>query len=196
MIHAIVEYINLQLRARALEDARFANAVLHPVASPQQRGSGANMDQVPAYFINGATEYITPNDLHPVTLWHSNLGITYPPSPLTSMGGNLDFVRTFSMAMLVIANRDRIKIAAEDLELLLIEALPATMPKADLPSLKVKILNIRHQVSSFKTAELYQREFRSPKNLLKPQHVMLEVRYQIEATYTKGCLTIECFCNS
>lgn len=189
MIPQIVDYINSQLRVKNLAADRFANAVFNAIGITQLRSNTSGQyDALPFIFKDGKIHEIAPADSNVLTLWHKNLGALYTPNKQQYGDKNDIIVRTLQLSILVICNLNRILMTAEELELLISDALPTAIPKTLMESLRLTSCVISHQGSNFNSSELYLREFRTPEYKLKPHHQMLEVRYRIECTFRQGCI--------
>lgn len=189
MIAQIVDYVNTTLRAGGLSADRFANASINGIAFSQLRDNGQGQyDALPVLLKDGRLQDVAVTDLHEITLWHKNQGSIPAPNKQQYGDANNILVRSVQMAMLVVCNLVRMKMNAEDIDLLIIDSFPSQLPKTMINSLKISTCVITLQGTNFNSAELYLREFRTSEYKLKPHHQMLEVRYKIECTFRQGCI--------
>lgn len=99
---------------------------------------------------------------------------------------------TSEMVLTVISFTSKVNLIADQLEALFLAGFPVAMSKPFTEALKMQSINVDVISSAFDNVSIFNTEYRGQTYFLKPQTVMFQIRYRIEATYSKTCLTLCC----
>lgn len=195
-ISNIVDWINVQLKANALKDARFQLGTLNGLAQLIPY-SEAGKDTITKFSpaIPGTKKLIVPEDKQSIIAYHRLIRNSYSTAQQSAQFGNGNSLTACisDMLMIVMADSERLKLSQPELEALIVQGLPQAMPKADKEPLQLINVLVSNYESNFETIQIYNQEYRGVVFNAVPSFFMIGIKYRIEATFKKGCFQI-CDC--
>jgi hypothetical protein len=185
--HEIVTFINSELVARQFNAARFQKGSIDAIAELIEVDEETKPCIVDQY---GDATYMGIDDTKPFQVYHRVI------SPDAEWDGEQDFgdlkniKETTTMLMVVMGDRNRLQLTAEDIKTGIVAALPLELPTSTLNSLGLKKANIIPGQFNWDKGEVYRGEFNLKENLLKTNTIMFSFSYTIETVYDQSCFTI------
>lgn len=192
MLNCIVEIINSSLKEKAFNDKRFQKVAAYKVSKSlpyKSEDSGQGYSYLPTEINDkGDGVALTPDDRFPVMVYHKMYSTANSNAP-SQYGNSNDIVRrTFQMSMIIFAQRDKIKMSEDLLELNIIYGMPSKLSKTQLADLKLRNVTITLGSTDFNSLSLFLREYNTKKYYLKPSYLFFEMRYTIECDVHKACI--------
>jgi hypothetical protein len=132
---------------------------------------------------------ISIDDNYPFQLYHRILGIEGEEDE-AGYGQDIDVIERCSMQMVIIFNREIIRLKKEDIVSGVFSSLITGISKANMASLNINECNISYGNFNLNYEDVYNAEYNLGEYLLKPQTVMVALPYEIEVKYRKGCIQI------
>ena len=185
-LDTIVGYINTGLKAGNFASNRFQRGKFYGIAELLKLEEGTMPCSVSD---NGQATKISIDDNYPFQLYHRIENIEGEESE-ESFGDDLDVTETASMRMVVVFNREIIRLKKEDIVSAVFSSLITGISKADMTSLNIYECNISYGTFELNYEDVYNTEYNLGEYLLKPQTVMIALPYEIETKYRKGCIQI------
>jgi hypothetical protein len=186
--HQIVSYINSELSANQFNSSRFQKGSIDAIAELILTDEGETKPAIVDRF--GECTYVGIDDTKPFQIYHRVLS----PSTewdLESDFGNLKNIKEKTdMLMVVMGDRNRLQLTAEDIKTGIVAALPLEIPDSELNSLGLKKANIIPGVFNWDKRDVYNREFTLQENMLKTNSIMFSFSYQIETVIDQSCFTL------
>lgn len=190
MIDLIVKGLNSGIASR-LNSAKFAGSRFLGIACSYIKQLQESQVGLSPYIIddNGEGKEVVIDDRYPLTIFHKNNGCSYKQDQTKTRGSEIGYIKSSQMSMILIASRRKLRLSPEMLEAYLSDNIPSTV---DLTNHKVKA-SIRLQGSNFSCERIYMQEWQGA-TLISPDIILVEMKYQIDCTYFKGCVDFTC-CN-
>lgn len=138
---------------------------------------------------NGEATMIDIDDLYSLMMYHKLDSITNSTEKLAMGDGQGNPVESANMALIVFAFRDKVKCGVDMLEAVIKDKLPDV--RANIRNNTGALLQnsiFRAGNSTFDKITLLGREYSSIP--LLPELLVFELKYRIDSTWRKGCLTI------
>jgi hypothetical protein len=186
--HEIVTFINSELVANHFGSKRFQKGSFDGIAEliidDAEETKPCTVDRY------GDATYLGIDDTKPFQVYHRVI------RPDAEWDGEQDFgdlkniKETSEMLMVVMGDRARLQLTAEDIKTGIVAALPLELPKSTLNSLGLKKANIIPGQFNWDKAEVYKGEFNLKETMLKTNTIMFSFSYQIETVYDQSCFTI------
>jgi hypothetical protein len=186
--HEIVTYINAQLVTNQFSAARFQKGSIDAIAELVLTDEGETKPGVVDRF--GEVTYCGIDDTKPFQIYHRVI------RPNSEWGteqdfGDLKYIKeTTDMLMVVIGDRNKLQLTAEDIKTGIVAALPLELPDSQLNSLGLKTANIIPGNFNWNKIEVYGSEFNLKTVELKPNTIIFSFSYQIETAYNQSCFEI------
>lgn len=185
----IVKYINDQLAAGAFSDKRFQGSLYHGIAESKSELKDDNLISWPVI----DDKAITPDDKHPLIIYHRIASTAVVAPPREQFGrGNTVLQRTARMQMLIIGMSKRISLGTDEIDLMVMAALPDKLDADSLKNLSLKSCSINVAGSVFHSQSVYVSEFPGIAKPLPPNAFMLQVNYTIGCTFDAKCINPLC----
>ncbi len=190
----LVKYVNDTLVENAMQDKRFDGAGLYGIATqvPFAGDDGIAYKQV---ILAEDGEVILDDCFYdqtePLRLFHIINNSSYSADPLESFGNGMAFRRTCSMSIVCFADRKRIQMSGEDLEMLLYAGMPTKVPSNELPQ-GIKNCTISPSGSQLNQAVVMYDRFKLNDHSLEPDAVLIEFKYILEYTADRSCIQLFC----
>jgi hypothetical protein len=185
--HEIVSFINSELRTKQFNASRFQkgsfNEIAELVLDDEETKPGVINN-------SGDVEYVGIDDTYPFIIYHR---VISPDAEWTSEQdfGNLRNIKeTTKMLMVVMGDRNRLQLTAEDIKTGIVAALPLELPGSELNSLGLKSANIIPGEFNWDRLEVYRGEFNLKEPKLNTNTIMFSFSYQIETVYDQSCFAI------
>jgi hypothetical protein len=193
----IVKLINTGLKANALSDARFAAGQLFGIATPvvREKLSGGQRETLPCIYDADEPQYIGIDDSYPIMIYHRLLRNTTRPAPAAQQfGDGQKFVQgNATLAMIVYADRLKIKMSPDALEALIAVGTQDEIPKTSYPSKGFSSMLVIPVETNFNTPAVFAQEYPNASFFLKPESILFQITYNVASQYRKDCLGI-CGC--
>ena len=197
-VHQIVKYINDSLMEGVFSDKRFSGSGVYGIATqvPRAIDSEGHYDIVMPIIDESGNTVLDDafyNQNEPMRIFHRIISSGYSPDQPASFGSNMESKRTIGMGMVIFADKKRVQINAEDLDLMAHIEMPRIVPKSMMQA-GYGQMSISHQQTELNQVILFGQLFRKYDFTLEPQVVLLELKYSIEYTATAACIKSLC-CN-
>lgn len=188
---SIICIINAQLKDKlGVTDADYFGLAEYML----QKQDDQTTYKVPGIFAdNGELQYVGFDDVRALRLYHRiSAPIGYTVAPNTGRGSSYgDDVRTDTISLIVMANRDLLKINPDRLEYSVAAALPQKLSGAELTGLDatgVKLTKLQSNIDSY---TIFNQEFGMQKEALR-NLIIIEVKYKLDITLrcTRPCIKL------
>src|ERR1044071_5924268 len=143
----IVAYINSTLQS-SLAFKQFQPQKFYGVSTilPRKKAKNKQLERLPAIVdAKGEAVIIDLDDKYHMIIYHKNLANGHQLDTQKSYGDSVDLLDATDMAMIVFAQRDKIRMDAELLEAFIRQALPLTISSHLNNELRLKKVSIRTQ---------------------------------------------------
>jgi hypothetical protein len=182
----IIGYINTGLTSGNFASNRFQRGKFYGITELLKLEEGT----MPCVIAdNGQATKISIDDNYPFQLYHRILGIEGEEDE-AGYGQDIDVIERCSMQMVIIFNREIIRLKKEDIVSGVFSSLITGISKANMASLNINECNISYGNFNLNYEDVYNAEYNLGEYLLKPQTVMVALPYEIEVKYRKGCIQI------
>jgi len=195
-IASLVKYLNDYWSENALVDARFKGASLLGIAVQTPRKYDGDVSDVQLSITGDEGEVIVDSvaydSVNPLMIYHRIMGSTYLLNQRDSgFGGNISYTRKLDMSAMVYIDKSRIKLAAEDMDLLLHIKFPQQIAGASLPD-GFATCHFTPIGTEFNQVYLLDRELKIKDYSMGPEVVLFELKYSIECSYQLDCIKVLC----
>lgn len=190
-IAAITSIINTALGAEVFNTSRFQGGKFYELADLVTESLKDTIITRPCTVDNdGECTPIGIDDTYPFQVYHRIISLQNNPTTTDNYGdGSTWYKQTAQMVLVLVTDRGKIQMEAEDLVSLIVVNIPATIPQATLTSLGLYSADIYASGEAIIDNEIvYNREFKNVEYLLKPNSVMYSIAYTIEVVFSKNCL--------
>ena len=185
--HDIVTYINNQLKT-VFSAKRFQAGKLSGIA---ELITDEEEETKPGIVDNyGDVVYCGIDDTNPFQVYHRVIQPEAEWDFENDFGKLRNVKETTNMLMVVIGDRNRLKLTAEDIKTGIVAALPLELPVSELNSLGLKTANIIPGTFNWDKAEVYRYEYNIEETALKTNTIMFSFSYQIETVIDQSCFTL------
>jgi hypothetical protein len=182
----IIGYINTDLKSGNFASNRFQRGKFYGITELLKLEEGT----MPCVIAdNGQAAKISIDDNYPFQLYHRILGIE-GEEDIDGYGQDIDVIERCSIQMVIIFNREIIRLKKEDIVSGVFSSLITGISKANMTSLNINECNISYGAFNLNYEDVYNAEYNLGEYLLKPQTVMIALPYEIEVKYRKGCIQI------
>jgi hypothetical protein len=186
--HNIVGYINAQLVANQFSAGRFQKGSFDAIAELILTEEGETKPGVVDQY--GDVTYCGIDDTKPFQVYHRVIRPAAQWGLEQDFGNLKNISETTDMLMVVIGNRNKLQLTAEDIKTGIVAALPLELPDSQLNSLGLKTANIIPGNFNWDKIEVYRREFNLQKIELNTNTIIFSFSYQIETVYDQSCFTL------
>ena len=185
----IVTFINTTLKSTQFGSSRFQKGTFNDSIAELVKVTTEG-ETIPSIVANdGQATKVVIDDVEVFQVYHRLLGSSY--ELVGDDFGNYRTRRTIAqMTLVVIANRDRLKLDKEDIILGLSLGMPLELPNIDKTALLIEACNITPNTYLTGPTEAYDREYNITEKLLKPQTMMIALDYTITMDVKEGCVTM------
>lgn len=192
MIQNIVEIINESLKANAFADMRFAGAKYFGLSSLYAIENEVSPFVVDDY---GQANYCGYDNTTPLIIYHRTISAQNNLDRTKAVVNDKLLSRQYTMNLIVTAQREKIQLTAEDVDLLIASAWKSNITQQQLIDFNLRGCNLNYVSTNYSTSALLQREYTGKNIINEPSLILFEIRYMVEITYNNGCLEILC-CNN
>jgi len=162
----------------------FAGSIFHGIATSATKADRAGMFPV-VYDDRGQFKYIGIDDKFPLMMYHRITSMITPPDP-GSYGDGDRMKLIAGMRAAIYADRERVKIQADELGLFMSNGFPSVIHK--VPNFGTVAVRIQSIVPDNIAA--FQIEYGATPFFLKPEQLLILINYQLETTVKKSCFNI------
>lgn len=191
----IINAIDTAIVVGSLIDSRFQNRAFAGLCflTPAKIKDGTQAVLVPAKVTTvGECSFIVPDDNFNLISYHRLISNVYSPAP-SQFGDGTDYQNcTTDVLLTVIGFTNKLRLTADQIEALFIAGFPNTFTTAFKASIQLKELTAQVLSSSFDSNAIFNQEYRGEQYFLKPETIIFQIRYRIEAIFKKGCFDICC----
>lgn len=199
-LRSVIDAINTALSAGPLSTAKFQDARINNLAYlvaqdvPNGQGEDTSSERIVRPCIvadDGECTDLTLDDTVGLQLYHRNVGLAYEDRPEEDFGepGN-STTEIADMVMIVIGDRNRIKVVQEDMAAALWGAMPRTLSSTVLGPLNLQSVDIAPGETNVNSESVWGEEFEGTDYALMPEDFMIAIRYRITTLYSKNCFTL------
>lgn len=186
--HEIVSYINTELDRLQFGSKRFQKGSMDGIAELITTGE---KETKPGVIDNyGDVTYVGIDDTKPFQIYHRIIQPDAEWNIEEDFGSSRNLRETTSMLMVVIGDRNRLQLTAEDIKTGIAAALPLELPKSQLTTLGLKSANIIPGSFNWDRQAVYSSEFNLNETILNTNTIMFSLSYQIETVYDQTCFTL------
>jgi hypothetical protein len=185
--HDIVDYINSELSTLQFNSSRFQKGSIKGIAeliTEEEVTRPALVDRF------GDCTYVGIDDSYPFQLYHRVIQPAASENVEEEFGGRKNIKENTEMLMVVMGDRQRLHLTAEDIKTGIVAALPLELPVSELNSLGLRSANIIPGSFNWNRREVYEGEFALEETLLKPNTIMFSFSYVIETVFDQACFTL------
>lgn len=192
MIQNIAEIINETLKTNAFNDIRFAGAKYFGLSSLYSIENEVSPFVVDDY---GQAIYCGFDDIAPLIIYHRTISSQNILPRAKAVINDKLISQQFTISLIVTAHRNKIKLIAEEIDMLIASAWQSSLPHQKLIDFNLRGCNLNYVSTNYNTSALLQREYTGKNIINEPNLILIELRYNVELTYNSGCLEILC-CNN
>lgn len=192
MIQNIAEIINETLKTNAFNDIRFAGAKYFGLSSLYSIENEVSPFVVDDY---GQAIYCGFDDIAPLIIYHRTISSQNILQRAKAVINDKLISQQFTISLIVTAHRNKIKLIAEEIDMLIASAWQSSLPHQKLIDFNLRGCNLIYVSTNYNTTALLQREYTGKNIINEPNLILFELRYNVELTYNSGCLEILC-CNN
>jgi hypothetical protein len=185
--HQIVSYINNELKTRQFSSGRFQKGSFDGIAELVEKDSETKPCIVDK---NGDAEYVGIDDTKPFQVYHRVLNPDVEWDSENDFGNKRSIKEITNMLMVVMGDRNRLQLTAEDIKTGIVAALPLELPDSELNNLGLKTANIIPGTFNWDKIEVYRGEFNLKETILNTNTILFSFEYQIETVYDQSCFTL------
>ncbi len=190
LVGKIAQAINDHLKQSAFKEEQFASVLLNGVCEPVEKTDSDGSSIAPA-IVNRDGEALTIfyDDTRTLSIFHKILNVTNEPGRST---GRTQLVkRTIQCSMILVANRENIRLTQEELDLLILSKFPSALPDIR-KALTLKSLIIQVSSSDYNSRAIFQREWVGYEKPMSTGFYLLEVKYTIGCEMDQSCINQCC----
>jgi hypothetical protein len=187
-LHEIVDKINLNITTGVFKSKRFQKGKVYGIAELVRTDEN---ELKPCLVENsGEATYISIDDNYPFIIYHRVIGISANVETEVDFGIKKRIEETANMQLVCYADRSKIQFTKEDLIGGVEAAMAYEVPKADLSALNLNFCNIIQNSFNNDKQAVYDAEFNLNDFMLKPNHILFSLSYDIITNYDKNCLVL------
>lgn len=182
-IHNIIDEINTSLQAMVDCDLAEQKVGIHKVAITQQRNNNPKSDWLPATMDRqGEGGYVGIDDEYAVRLYHKINSISCTLSS-KGMGRSPGEQRNvYNISIIVFLNRKRSVYYPDEIVQLIQAWFPDSIKLEPYSSINIFFQNV-----ILSDLQVYNQEYKTEVFLLKPEHNLFLINYQVETVFKKFC---------
>lgn len=192
MIQNIIEIINETLKTNAFNDIRFSGAKYFGLSSLYSIENEVSPFVVDDY---GQAIYCGYDNTTPLIIYHRTISAQNNLDRTKAVVNDKLLSRQYTMNLIVTAQREKIQLTAEDVDLLIASAWKSNFTQQQLIDFNLRGCNLNYVSTNYSTSALLQREYTGKNIINEPSLILFEIRYTVELTFNNGCLEILC-CNN
>lgn len=186
--HEIVSYINSQLQTRQFSASRFQKGRFSGVA---ELFKTEDQELKPGICDNyGDVEYVGIDDTYPFQVYHRVIRPVGFWNVEEDFGNPKNIREITEMLMVVIGDRNRLQLTAEDIKTGIIAALPLELIGSTLNTIGLKSANIIPGQFNWNRFDVYRNEFNLKESFFNTNTIIFSMTYQIETVYDQQCFTL------
>jgi hypothetical protein len=186
--HSIVDYINSRLTAEQFGSERFQAGSIDGIAEFVPNSDGETEPGIVDTY--GNVEFVGIDDTKPFQIYHRVIQPSAEWNIEEDFGDPKNLRESTQMLMIVIGDRTRLQLTAEDIKTGVAASLPLELPKSELNNLGLKAANILPGTFNWNRTEVFSGEFNIKQEWLKTNTIMFSFSYTIETVYDRTCFTL------
>lgn len=168
----------------------FPTAEYFGIAHVIPKKEGKAPSYLPAIIdMNGEAKWMTFDDVRELSVYHKVVASTYLQKQKTYGDGHDYIQHNYDMDMVVMSDRKKIGIHPEVLEMAIGSNIPSVVKLETIEPANIITVSANHSARS-----VFGNEFTGVSYYLKPEHILLSIRYRVELRYLKGCISL-CHCD-
>lgn len=186
--HEIVNYTNTNLKGSQFKSLRFQKGRFSGIAEQFKTEEG---EYKPGICNNhGDVEYVGIDDTYPFQIYHRVIQPNAAINIEQEFGDRKAIKETTNMLMVVIGDRNRLQLTAEDIKTGIAAALPLELPDNQLNILGLQQANILPGNFNWNRYDVYRNEFNIKESFFNTNTIIFSFSYQIETVYDQTCFTL------
>ena len=182
-----VEYINAKLRASQFGSKRFQkgrwSGIAELIRTPEGEMMPCSVDN------DGDATQLGIDDTYPFEVYHRMIGANFENSE-DDFGANKGRKEFSDMVIVIMGDRDRLEFTNEEIISGLSLGFPFNMEKTDVEALSLQSVDFSIQGFERDREAVWNREFETERVQLKPNTLLVSLRYQVMAEVFDGCIEI------
>ena len=182
-----VEYINAKLRASQFGSKRFQkgrwSGIAELIRTPEGEMMPCSVDN------DGDATQLGIDDTYPFEVYHRMIGANFENSE-DDFGANKGRKEFSDMVIVIMGDRDRLEFTNEQIISGLSLGFPFNMEKTDVEALSLQSVDFSIQGFERDREAVWNREFETERVQLKPNTLLVSLRYQVMAEVFDGCIEI------
>lgn len=186
--HQIVDYINSQLQGRQFSALRFKKGRFSGIAELIKGEEGEFKPGVCDNY--GDVTYVGIDDTYPFQVYHRVIRPNVEYNSEQDFGNLKSIIETTDMQMIVIGDRARLQLTAEDIKTGIAASLPLELPDNELNILGLQQVNILPGNFNWNRYDVYRNEFNIKESFFNTNTIIFSFSYQIETVYDQTCFTL------
>lgn len=140
------------------------------------------------YAKGGIPKPVNIDDKYPLQWYHRNNGSVYVQSDKRQYGNaNGALSQTTNMSLIVMANFERTKLYAEEIEGIIVASIPTVLTAARMTELNLRACTIGVISANHDATALFEREHKGSL-MMNENTIMFEIRYQITTAFFNECI--------
>jgi hypothetical protein len=188
-----VDLINSKLREKLFDQPRFANQQIFGIANIIHVSEDEELDKsFPAIYRDHEAMMIPLDDSYHLMLYHMKSSSRFENVEAT-FGDGSDIREIASMKMVVFGNRSRLNLSPEELESLIILAMPSEFMKSELSGVKIDRLSVEVNGSDLDSLSVFGEDFSGVPFRLGPNEFLLKIEYNLISVFRRSCINL-CDC--
>ncbi len=192
-ISEISTIINTSLKENVFNTSRFQSAVYYGIADLVKENINDTVTTKPCIIANdGECTSVIIDDTYPMQIYHRIMSLSFEQSTEDNYGEPVRMIKeTATMSLVLIADRNRLQMDAENIVSAIAANLPPTLTAAELATLGLSSCQIYATGEAVIDSEvIFNREYRNIEYLFKPNAAMFSINYLIEMEFSKSCFDI------
>jgi len=191
-IHDIVSLINTSLQDFQFADRRFQRGKWYGIVERIMLKDGDSAQMVPSILdYKGRAQKIIVNDSYPFMLYHRVISQTGARGVAKDdFGDMVNVTMGYDMRMVMIADREIIKLTKEDLIAGIIAGMPANISSASVSQWGLKSASIDAGLIVRDDSQVYAEEYALAENMLTTRHIMVAINYRVTTSFYQNCFKI------
>ena len=189
-LHEIIAQINADLITAQFSSKKFQKGRFSGIAELITKVDGDQRQTVPAIVANnGDTTKLTIDDTLPFELYHRHLSSTIPETE-DDFGDRTNRTETADMVMMIMGDRNRLKLNKEDISTGVLLGLPLEFGSAFLIANALESAEVIPGVFNYNREELWNSEYSTEKVDLKTNTIFIGFTYQVTTQVKADCIEV------
>lgn len=187
----IVEEINDAIISAQLSSKKFQKGRFNAIAELVVFKDKDIRQTVPVITDNSGTSVrLNMDDIYPFELYHRHLTNTFKEIPESDYGDRRLRTEVYNMKMIVIGDRQELKLTKEEITTVINLGMPMEMPQAFLETNSLRGVNIEPGTWDMDFEKVYREEYNTEEVNLTPSDIFIALDYTIETSVFDTCIEV------